>query len=115
MSDDCLFCGIVAGDVPAEIVAEGDDWVAFRDVDPQAPTHVLVVPREHVATTNDLGPDHDPLAGRLVRAAAEVAESEGVAESGWRLVVNCNRGAGQSVFHIHLHVLGGRPMGWPPG
>lgn len=115
MSDDCLFCGIVAGDVPADIVAEGDDWVAFRDVDPQAPTHVLVVPREHVATTNDLGAGHDALIGRLVRAAAGVAESEGVAETGWRLVLNCNRGAGQSVFHIHLHVLGGRPMGWPPG
>lgn len=112
---DCLFCRIVRGEVEADVVAEGDDWLAFRDVRPQAPTHVLVVPRSHVATTNDLDPGRDALVGRLVRAAAEVAAAEGIAEEGWRLVVNCNAGAGQSVYHIHLHVLGGRPLRWPPG
>lgn len=112
---DCLFCRIARGEIEADIVAEGEEWLAFRDIQPQAPTHVLVVPRAHVATTNDLDPGQDALVGRLVRAAAEVAAAEGIAEDGWRLVVNCNAGAGQSVYHIHLHVLGGRPMRWPPG
>ena len=112
---DCLFCGIVAGEIDVDLVAEGDEWVAFRDINPQAPTHVLIVPREHIATANDLGPGHEDLIGRLVRAAADLAEREGIAESGYRLVLNCNRGAGQSVFHVHLHLLGGRSMTWPPG
>jgi histidine triad (HIT) family protein len=112
---DCLFCRIVAGEIDADLVGEGDDWVAFRDINPQAPTHVLIVPREHIATTNDLGPEHEATIGRLVLAAAEIAAREGIAESGYRLVINCNRDAGQAVFHIHLHVLGGRPMKWPPG
>jgi histidine triad (HIT) family protein len=112
---DCLFCRIVAGEIEADLVGEGDDWIAFRDIQPQAPVHVLVLPREHVATTNDLGAEHEGVVGRLVLAAAEIAAREGVAESGYRLVLNCNRGAGQSVFHVHLHLLGGRPMGWPPG
>ena len=112
---DCLFCKIVSGDMDAAIVAEGDSWLAFRDIRPQAPTHLLVIPREHVPTTNDLGPDRDALVGELVRAAADIAQAEGIAEEGYRLVLNCNRGAGQSVFHIHLHLLGGRPLGWPPG
>lgn len=112
---DCLFCRIARGEIEADVVAEGEEWLAFRDIQPQAPTHVLVVPRAHVETTNDLDPAHDALMGRLVRAAAGVAAAEGIAEDGWRLVVNCNAGAGQSVYHIHLHVLGGRPMRWPPG
>lgn len=112
---ECLFCSIVAGDTEAEVVAEGDEWLAFRDINPQAPTHVLVVPRDHVATANDLEPEHEDLVGKLVRAGAEIAADEGVAESGYRLVLNCNEGAGQSVFHLHLHVLGGRGMRWPPG
>lgn len=112
---DCLFCRIVAGEIDADLVAEGDDWVAFRDINPQAPTHVLIVPREHIATTNDLGPGHEALIGQMVRAAVELAEREGIADSGYRLVFNCNRDAGQAVFHIHLHVLGGRRMTWPPG
>jgi histidine triad (HIT) family protein len=112
---ECLFCGIVGGEIDAKIVAEGDDWVAFRDIDPRAPTHVLIVPREHVATTNDLTAEHDALMGRLVRAGAEIAAREGIADDGYRMVVNCNRGAGQSVWHVHMHLLGGRPMGWPPG
>jgi len=112
---DCLFCRIVAGEIDADLVAEGDGWVAFHDINPQAPTHVLIVPREHIATTNDLGPGHEALIGQMVRAAAELAEREGIAGSGYRLVFNCNRDAGQAVFHIHLHVLGGRRMTWPPG
>jgi histidine triad (HIT) family protein len=112
---DCLFCGIVAGEIPAKMVAEGEGWIAFRDIDPKAPVHVLVVPREHVATANDLASGHDAIVGRLVRAAAEIAAAEGIAEGGYRLVLNTNKGAGQSVFHIHLHLLGGRALDWPPG
>ena len=112
---DCLFCKIAAKQLPARIVREDADTVAFEDVNPQAPTHVLVVPRKHVATTNDLGPEDDALVGKLFRAAAEIATQRGIAASGWRAVMNANRDAGQTVFHIHLHVLGGRAMTWPPG
>ena len=112
---NCLFCKLAAGELEAEIVAEGDEWMAFRDIRPQAPTHVLVIPREHVSTVNDLKAYHEPLVGQLVRGAAEIARSEGIADEGYRLVLNCNRGAGQTVFHVHLHLLGGRPMTWPPG
>lgn len=115
MSERCLFCGIVAGKIPADLVAEGDDWVAFRDIHPQAPTHVLVVPRRHVATLDDLADGDEPLAGTLVRAAARIARDEGLVEGGYRLVSNCGAGAGQSVFHLHLHLLGGRGFSWPPG
>lgn len=112
---DCLFCRVVAGEVESTVIAESERWVAIRDINPQAPVHVLVIPREHIATTNDLTADDEPLVGQLVRAAAEIAAREGIAESGYRLVLNCNRGAGQSVFHVHMHLFGGRPMGWPPG
>lgn len=115
MADDCLFCGIASGEVESDVVAEGERWVAFRDANPQAPTHVLVVPRRHVASLDDLSDDRADLAGELVLAAREVARAEGLAEDGWRLVANTGRGAGQSVFHLHLHVLGGRSLGWPPG
>ncbi len=112
---DCLFCKIVAGDIPADIVYESESAIAFRDISPKAPTHVLVVPRAHIATANDIEPAHERLVGSLFTAARSIAESEGLAERGYRLVMNCNEGAGQSVFHLHLHVLGGRPLGWPPG
>lgn len=112
---DCLFCRIASGEVETDVVERGDGWVAFRDINPQAPTHVLLVPERHVATTNELDEANDELIGRMVRGAARIAESEGIAESGYRLVLNCNAGAGQSVFHVHLHLLGGRPMRWPPG
>jgi len=111
---DCLFCKIVAKEIPAKLVHEDADVVAFEDINPQAPTHVLVVPRRHVSTLNDLGPQDEALLGKLHRAAAAVATARGIAASGWRAVMNVNRDAGQSVFHIHLHVLGGKPMGWPP-
>lgn len=115
MSDGCIFCAIVAGDIPADVVAQSDDWIAFRDLSPQAPTHVLVIPREHLASLNDLGAERRDLAGELLLAAREVAALEGLADDGYRVVANTHERAGQSVFHIHLHVLGGRTMRWPPG
>jgi histidine triad (HIT) family protein len=113
MSSDCLFCRIVRKEIPATLVAETAECIAFRDLNPQAPTHVLVIPREHVAT---LDAAKDPiLVGRLALLAAEIARSEGIAEQGYRTVINTNADAGQTVFHIHLHLLGGRRLGWPPG
>ncbi len=112
---DCLFCKIAAKSAAARIVHEDADVVAFEDIDPQAPQHVLVVPRTHLATLNDAGPEDDALLGKLLRAAAEVARTRGFAATGWRAVVNVGRDAHQLVFHVHLHVLAGRAMGWPPG
>lgn len=110
---DCIFCRIVAGELPAQVVAEDDGVLAVEDVNPQAPVHVLVLPRQHVADIREV--DDDGLLGRLVATANRVAADRGVAGSGYRLVVNTGPEAGQSVAHLHLHVLGGRPMGWPPG
>ena len=115
VNDECLFCRIVRGEIPADIVAEGDRWLAFRDIQPQAPVHVLVIPRDHVESVGALGPEDGALAGELMLAAGEVAGVEGVAESGFRVVTNVGERAGQSVFHLHVHVLGGRRMSWPPG
>ena len=115
MSEDCLFCRIASGAVDSDVVAEGDRWLAFRDANPQAPVHVLVIPREHVTHLDDLDDDQKDLAGELLLAARDVARTEGVASDGYRLVANTERKAGQSVFHLHFHVLGGRGMGWPPG
>ncbi len=112
---DCLFCRIVDGDIPAEIVYESDTALAFRDINPQAPTHVLVIPRRHISTIDDLQVEDQELVGSLFTAAKEIARQEGLAEDGYRAVMNCGEGAGQSVFHIHLHLLGGRLMNWPPG
>jgi histidine triad (HIT) family protein len=112
---DCLFCKIIAGDIPADIVYESDSAIAFRDINPQAPTHVLVIPRTHIATINVLDESHKDLVGGLYLAAKEIAAQEGIADEGYRAVMNCNAGAGQTVFHIHLHVLGGRQLTWPPG
>lgn len=111
----CLFCQIADGTIPASKVYEDDEVVAFNDIHPQAPMHVLVVPRAHVATANEIGPEHDALVGRMLRRGAAIARERGFDERGYRLVMNCNAEAGQSVFHIHLHVLGGRSMAWPPG
>jgi len=112
---DCLFCKMVAGDIQPDTVYENDDVLAFRDINAQAPTHVLVVPKRHISTINDLNADDAELVGKLYLAAKQVAEQDGIAEDGFRTVMNCNAGAGQTVFHIHLHVLGGRSMQWPPG
>lgn len=113
--NNCLFCRIAAGEIPARKVYEDDDLLAFEDINPQAPMHVLVIPKVHVATLNDLTPAHEPLVGAMVRAAAHLAGERGFAASGFRTIFNCNAAAGQTVFHIHLHVLGGRTLGWPPG
>jgi histidine triad (HIT) family protein len=112
---DCLFCKIVSGDIPGAIVYRDDHLVAFKDINPQAPLHALIVPRRHIATLNDLVREDDDLVGEMVRRAAAIAQEHGYAERGYRTVFNCNAEAGQSVFHIHLHVLGGRAMSWPPG
>jgi histidine triad (HIT) family protein len=112
---DCLFCQIVARKIPARIVHEDAEVVAFEDIDPQAPVHLLVVPRKHVATLNDLAPEDDALAGKLLRVGAALARARGIADGGWRATVNVNRDAHQLVFHVHLHVMGGRAFGWPPG
>ncbi len=112
---DCLFCRIVRGEIPARIVKQDADAIVLEDLEPQAPVHLLVIPRRHLATLNDVTRDDDALVGRLFRLAAEVARERGVAEPGWRAVVNVNRDGNQAVFHVHLHVLGGRAMRWPPG
>lgn len=112
---DCLFCKMIRGEIKPDRVLETDSVLAFRDINPQAPTHVLVVPKKHISTINDLDVEHEALVGKLYLAAKEIAAREGIAESGFRTVMNCQEGAGQSVFHIHLHVLGGRKMNWPPG
>lgn len=114
-STDCLFCKIANGEIPADIVYEDEHSLAFRDLNPQAPTHVLVIPRRHIATINDLADDDALAIGRLFVAARDVAAKEGFAESGYRVTMNCNAAAGQTVFHVHLHLLGGRQFGWPPG
>jgi histidine triad (HIT) family protein len=112
---DCLFCKIIRREIPATLVYEDDRVVAFNDINPQAPTHVLVVPKRHVATLNDVGTEDDQLVGELVRRAAAIAKERGLSAGGYRTVFNTNREAGQTVFHIHLHLLGGRSMAWPPG
>jgi histidine triad (HIT) family protein len=112
---DCIFCRIARGQIPAQIVHEDDDTVAFRDLNPQAPVHVLVIPRRHIASVNDIETDDRELIGALFVAAKSVARAERIAQTGYRLVMNTGADAGQSVAHIHLHVLGGRTIHWPPG
>jgi len=111
----CLFCKIISGEIPSSKVYEDDHLIAFNDINPQAPMHVLVVPRLHVATLNDLEAAHDGLVGEMVRRGTAIAAERGHAQGGFRTVFNCNADAGQTVFHLHLHVLGGRRFGWPPG
>jgi histidine triad (HIT) family protein len=112
---DCLFCRIIAGEIPAALVHQDEALVAFKDINPQAPLHVLIVPRRHIATLNDLAPDDDELVGSMFRSAAALAKQHGYHERGYRTVFNTNREAGQTVFHIHLHLLAGRGLTWPPG
>ena len=111
----CLFCRIIAGEIPSSKVYEDDRLFAFNDINPQAPMHVLIVPRVHVATLNDLVKEHSPVIGEMVRRGAAIAAERGYAERGYRAVFNCNQDGGQSVFHVHLHVLAGRSLHWPPG
>ena len=112
---DCLFCKIRDGEIPGEKVYENDDVMAFRDVSPQAPTHILIIPNKHIPTINDLEDEDADVLGKMMLAAQDIAVYEGIAEDGYRLVLNCNEGAGQTVFHIHMHLLGGRALTWPPG
>ena len=112
---NCLFCNIAQKKIPATVVYEDKDVIAFKDLNPQAPTHILIVPHKHIATLNDLKPVDAELVGKLVLAAKKIAEEHEHAEGGYRLVLNCNKDAGQTVFHIHCHLLGGRAMHWPPG
>jgi histidine triad (HIT) family protein len=113
VSDQCLFCRIVRHEIPAKVVREDEHLMAFRDVNPQAPVHILIIPKAHVASMNDIG--DFSLIGRMSQMATEIAESEGVAQRGYRVVMNTNADGGQTVFHLHLHLLGGRTMAWPPG
>jgi histidine triad (HIT) family protein len=112
---DCLFCKIIAGQIPGNFVHQDETMVAFRDINPQAPLHVLIVPRKHIATLNDLSVEDDALVGSLFRRASAIAREHGYDERGYRTVFNTHREAGQTVFHIHLHLLAGRGLGWPPG
>ena len=116
MSDpNCLFCKIIDGQIPGEFVHKDEKCVVIREINPQAPTHVLVIPREHMESLDDASAGDEQLLGHLLRVAARIANQAGLGESGYRTVINTGAGAGQSVFHIHVHVLGGRPLGWPPG
>ena len=112
---DCLFCKIAAGEIPAKVVYRDDEIVAFEDINPQAPTHLLIIPQKHIATLNDLHDEDCDVAGSIVQRAAMLAKQLNIAKDGYRLVFNTNAGAGQSVFHIHAHLLGGRQLTWPPG
>ena len=115
MSEPCIFCKIAGHELETPILYEDDLLVAFPDLNPQAPTHILLVPKRHLATVNELRDDHADLLSRLLLVAPKIAKDQGIAEKGYRLVINCNEGGGQSVFHLHLHILGGRKMSWPPG
>ena len=112
---DCLFCKIADGDISVDVVFESDDVIGFRDINPQAPTHVVIIPKRHVSTINDLTELDVDVVGLLYLAAKDIAKQEGFADAGYRVVMNCNAAAGQTVFHIHLHLLGGRQLTWPPG
>jgi histidine triad (HIT) family protein len=112
---DCLFCKIAQKQIPAKIAYEDEFVLAFSDVNPQAPVHLLVIPKHHISTINDLTPADSTLIGRMMLTAQQLAGEEGIAESGFRLIMNCNRDGGQTVYHLHLHLLGGRSMSWPPG
>jgi len=112
---DCLFCKIIAGEIKGAIAYQDNDLVAIRDINPQAPTHVLVIPREHMESLDEASAGDEQLLGHLLRVGARIANQEGLGESGYRTVINTGAGAGQSVFHIHVHVLGGRGLTWPPG
>ena len=112
---DCLFCKIAQGEIATDFVYEDDEVLAFNDISPMAPIHQLIIPKRHISTTNDFTMEDKALIGQLTLVGQQLAKEQGIAEEGYRLVLNCNRGAGQSVFHVHLHLLGGRQMTWPPG
>jgi histidine triad (HIT) family protein len=111
---DCIFCRIAAGEIPSETVYQDEHLVAFRDLAPKAPVHILIIPKAHLASLGEAGGEHGPILGRILLAAGEIARQEGIGD-GFRVVNNCGESAGQTVFHLHFHLLGGRDMGWPPG
>jgi histidine triad (HIT) family protein len=113
--ENCIFCKVAAGNIPAKVVHQNDNVIAFEDLNPQAPTHILIIPKKHIATLNDAGEGDRSLLGELILTATAIAKDRHISSSGYRLVWNTNAGAGQSVFHIHLHLLGGRSLAWPPG
>ena len=113
--EDCLFCRIVNKEIPAEIVFENNKLLAFKDIDPQAPVHILIIPKEHITSTNDISNNHKELIGDMLLTAKRLATEYNISEDGYRTVFNCNEKGGQAVYHIHLHLLGGRQMKWPPG
>jgi histidine triad (HIT) family protein len=115
MADDCLFCKVIAGEIPGDLVHQDERCVVIRDINPQAPMHVLVIPREHLESLDEAAQTDEPVLGHLLRVVARVANEQGHGESGYRTVINTGAGAGQSVFHLHVHVLAGRPLNWPPG
>ena len=115
MADDCLFCKIAAGEIPSDEVYSDAEFYAFRDINPGAPTHCLIVPRKHIARITEAGAEDEALLGRMFLRANAIAEAEGIVEPGFRYVINCNEHGGQTVYHIHLHILGGRELSWPPG
>ena len=115
MADDCLFCKILNGDIPSTEVYSDDEVYAFRDINPGAPTHILVIPRKHIPTIADVGPEDEALLGKMLLKANAIAAAEGIQDAGFRYVINCNDHGGQEVYHLHLHILGGRQMTWPPG
>ena len=112
---DCLFCKIVNGDIPSDKVYEDDYVLAFNDLNAQAPTHILIIPKKHISTMNDLQAQDTEVVGQLMQVAANIAKDKGFSDAGYRVVMNCNQDGGQAVYHIHLHLLGGRAMAWPPG
>ena len=113
--NDCLFCKMIAGEIPCDIVYENESVFAFRDIDPKAPTHILLIPKKHIRSINELGESERNLAGELLLTAKKIAKDEGIDKSGFRTIFNTNSDGGQTVFHIHMHILGGRKMAWPPG
>lgn len=113
--EDCLFCKIVAGEIPSQVVLDREEVFAFRDINPAAPTHILLVPHKHVRDVSEISNEHGALLAQIFETAHEIAQSEGIASSGYRIVANTGPNAGQSVFHLHFHLLGGRRMAWPPG
>ncbi len=112
---DCLFCKIISKEIKSDILFEDDDVLAFKDINPQAPTHILIVPQKHISTINDLQQEDEALTGKIILTAQSLVKQENIDEKGYRLVLNCNSDGGQEVYHIHLHLLGGRQMQWPPG
>ena len=113
--NDCLFCKIISNEIPSDCVFENENMYAFRDINPQAPVHILIIPKTHISTLNDVGDNHKLLVGEILLISTMLAEKEGISDGGYRTVFNCNKNGGQEVYHIHLHLLGGRRMTWPPG